>query len=344
MTVTRRAAHPERRRLAQRAAGVEGRDIETSAAPRLRPRFARPAVAIAFVLLGVACGGRLGGKTKFRDERALAALIGQWRWVHLVDEGTTRRTEDERWQFLPKKGGGVIGRYVREVRVESTNGRPFTCNQRLAYTQRAVFEVEAAATKDGAFVRETGYRTEPSPCDHGFRKLGTYRLAVGDQAAVLAWNGGQSTLLRTGSAPDALVQPAWRGDRAVIGGSWTWTATWIEPRGPRRVAKESWEIGNGPGSTIIATVARTIETIDPDGARIACAGGDRWTYTEKVAVEGHREGELIRFREVGVQAAPHPCQATSPRRLLDDATVELIGDFLVLEWRGERRQVLVRPE
>ena len=33
----------------------------------------------------------------------------------------------------------------------------------------------------------------------------------------------------------------------------------------------------------------------------------------------------------------------SPNRILDDATMEQIGDFLVIEWRGDRREVLSRP-
>ena len=299
---------------------------------------------LAVAVLLVACGARVSyppGAT-LRDKKALASLVGQWRWVHLVEDRGTRRTEDERWQFVVADKGKVVGRYVREVRVESADGRPFACNQATTYTQRAVFEVEATITKDGAIVRETTYRAEPSPCDHGFRKLGVYKVKVGEQTVVLAWEGGQSTLLRTGNAPEELATPAWRGDRGAIGGAWRWSATWLEPRGPKKVAREAWQIGDGPNGTLIATVTRSVETIDLDGKAIACAGADRWTYHEKVALEGRREGELVRFREIGFEAAPHPCHAFSPRRLLDDATVELIGDWLVLEWRGDRRQVLAR--
>ena len=34
----------------------------------------------------------------------------------------------------------------------------------------------------------------------------------------------------------------------------------------------------------------------------------------------------------------------TPKRALDEATAEQIGDFLVVEWRGKRRQILYRSE
>jgi hypothetical protein len=303
-----------------------------------------PVVSLA-VAIAAACGpgqSRRGTDPR-RDVRAAASLVGEWRWVQLVEDPGVRRTEDERWQFIPVKAGMVIGRYQREVTVQSTDGTPFACNQALEYRPRAVFDVEVAATRDGVVVHETKYRVEPSPCDHGFRKLGEYVAIVGEQQVVLSWGGGQETLLRTGPPPAALAEPSWPGDAPSELGAWAWSATWREPRGPVRTATEAWEIANGPEGTLDATVTRTIDTVDPDGEPIACAGADRWTATERVAIEGRREGDLVRLREVAVEATPHPCTQTSPNRVLDDATMQQIGDFLVLEWRGDRRQVLGRP-
>ena len=301
--------------------------------------------AAALLLAAVACGPaqRPPGSGAL-DPRTPASLVGEWRWVKLTEEAGTRRTEDERWQFIPGGVGVVLGRYLRDVTVQSTDGMPFACNQATEYHQRAVFDVEVTAPTRGALVRETGYRAEPSPCDHGFRKLGQYAATVGEQQAVLRWDDGEATLLRTGPPPAALIAPSWTGDHPDPLGAWTWSATWLEPRGPRRTATEAWQIANGPDATLNATVVRTVETVDPDGATIACAGTDRWTSTERIALEGRpAEGDVLRFREVAVEATPHPCQRTSPNRILDDATLEQIGDFLVLEWRGDRRQVLARP-
>jgi hypothetical protein len=299
---------------------------------------------IVAAVLAAACGpGSRHPKDPRRDVRAAASMVGEWRWVQLIEDPGLRRTEDERWQFVPTKTGAVIGRYQREVTVQSTDGTPFACNQALEYRQRAVFDVEVAAGEDGAVVKETKYRVEPSPCDHGFRKLGEYVATVGEQQVVLRWGIGEATLLRTGPPPAALAEPAWPGDDPNMLGAWAWSATWREPRGPTRTSTEAWEIANGPDGTLDVTVLRTTDTIDPDGETIACAGADRWTATERVAIEGRAEGDLIRLREVAVEATPHPCTAMSPHRVLDDATMEQIGDFLVLAWRGDRRQVLSRP-
>lgn len=304
----------------------------------------RVAVLAVLVLVLVGCGPtqRPTGPGSI-DQRMPASLVGEWRWVQLTEDTGTRRVEDERWQFVPGGIGMVRGRYQRDVTVQSTDGRPFECNQATEYRQRAVFEVEVTAASGAAIVRETGYRAEPSPCDHGFRKLGQYTATVGEQQAVLRWDSGEATLLRTGPPPRALSEPSWSGDHPDPLGAWQWSATWREPRGPRKTATEQWEIANGPDATLNATVVRTVETSDVEGAAIACAGTGQWTSTERIALDGRRDGDVLRFRETAVEATPHPCQRTSPNRVLDDATVEQIGDFLVLEWRGDRRQVLRRP-
>jgi hypothetical protein len=299
--------------------------------------------ALALAALAAGCGPRPPGAGA-TDPRIGATLIGEWRWVQLTEENGTRRTEDERWQFVPRPDATVAGRYLRDVTVQSTDGRVFDCNQAAEYRQRAVFELELA----GDVVRELSYRTEPSPCDHGFRKLGSYHVQVGEQQATLTWDGGEATLLRVGPLPGALAEPVWSGDRPTPTGAWTWNATWREPRGPRRTATETWAITGGATTgadgVLTGTVTRSLETIDPDGATIPCAGADRWTEAERITIELRRTGELYRLRELEADAGtPHPCRATSPARVLDDATVEQRGDYLVIEWRGDRRQVLRRP-
>jgi hypothetical protein len=303
-------------------------------------------VRIAALALAVACGPaqrHTPNDPAHPDLRAPAALVGEWRWVQLVEDTGTRRTEDEHWQFVPQAGGVVVGRYQREVTVQSTDGTPFVCNQALEYRQRAVFDVEVAPAAGGALIKETAYRVEPSPCDHGFRRLGEYTAAIGEQRVTLHWTDGEATLLRTGPPPKQLATPAWPGDHPSELGDWQWTATWLEPRGPRKTQTEAWSFANGPDGTLDATVTRTTTTTDPDGDPIACAGASEWTATERVVVEGHRDGDIVRLREVSAEATPHPCTKMSPNRILDDATMEQIGDFLVIEWRGDRRQVLSRP-
>jgi hypothetical protein len=52
---------------------------------------------------------------------------------------------------------------------------------------------------------------------------------------------------------------------------------------------------------------------------------------------------VLAIRETAVSAGDHACLRARRARSLDSATLEVRGDFLVLEWRGKRRQVLHRP-
>ena len=83
----------------------------------------------------------------------------------------------------------------------------------------------------------------------------------------------------------------------------------------------------------------------PDGAsQLACAGAPSWTFDDAYVVEATRDGDAWRFYELAAQPGDHPCLRATPRRHLDEATAEQIGDHLVLVWRGKRRQVLYRSE
>ena len=62
------------------------------------------------------------------------------------------------------------------------------------------------------------------------------------------------------------------------------------------------------------------------------------------ALAASEEEEHWHFYELAVEPGDHPCLRATPKRALDEATAEQIGDFLVLEWRGKRRQILYRPE
>jgi hypothetical protein len=298
--------------------------------------------AIAIAIVVAACGARDRDRARFVDRIAPASLVGEWHWIHHTDEAGTRRVEEERWQFVAPAASTITGRYVREVVVTSTGDTPFECNQSTSYTQRAAFDVVVETAAGGPIVRETAYRVEPSPCDHGFRKLATYRATVGDTTATLRWDSGEATLLRTGPAPAALAEPAWPGDNPRADGAWTWRATWTEARGPVIHGEEDWELDVAETGAITGTVNRRIETRDPSGATIACAGADRWVLGERIAIDGSRDGDTFRLFEVGVEVVPHPCIARAGSRVHDAATATLIGDHLVIEWRGKRRQVLRR--
>jgi hypothetical protein len=81
-----------------------------------------------------------------------------------------------------------------------------------------------------------------------------------------------------------------------------------------------------------------------DGKPIPCANAPSWSYDDAFVLSGQREEEHWHFYEHASDPGDHPCLRTTPHRGLDEATAEQIGDYLILEWRGKRRQILYRPE
>ena len=82
----------------------------------------------------------------------------------------------------------------------------------------------------------------------------------------------------------------------------------------------------------------------PDGSAIHCAGAPTWSFDDGYVLDGQREEEPWHFHELAAEPGDHACLKATPKRSLDEATAEQLGDYLVLEWRGKRRQVLYRPD
>jgi hypothetical protein len=280
----------------------------------------------------------------------ISDLVGGWRWLLRTQEAGTTRVESETWRFIPTPGqpNQLTGRYVREVEVRSDDRVPFACNQRPWYRQRATFEIALEPTATGGFaLRETDYHAEPTPCDHGFRHLGGYAGDIHAGRLTLRWDGGapesSQTLWQTDSDVRALPEPPWPAAPALAG-AWRWDATSYDPAGNLRDENEWWEISERGDHQLDATYRRRVTVRSPDGSILACAGAPSWSFDDAYVLDGQREEEHWHFYERAVDPASHPCLAATPRRSLDEATAEQIGDFLVLEWRGKRHQVLYRPD
>jgi hypothetical protein len=276
----------------------------------------------------------------------LVDLVGGWRWMLRTAEDGTTRVEDERWRFTPDRGvpERLAGRYVRSVEVRSSDRVPFHCDQRAWYRQRGVFDVTVEPESDGFLVHETGYITEPSPCDHGFRKTGDYHARLDGERLALTFDGGEQTLWQTDDVNAPVPDAPWPADY-VPSGPWRWDATAYDPTGDIRDEHEWWEVTARQDTTRLdLTYRRRVTITSADGKPIPCANATTWSFDDAYVLEGEREEEHWHLWERAVEPGDHPCLRATPRRSLDEATAEQIGDYFVLEWRGKRRQVLYRPD
>ena len=272
-------------------------------------------------------------------------LVGGWRWLLRTPEAGTTRVESETWRLWPTPGipTQLSGRYLREVEVRSDDRVPFACNQRPWYRQRAIYDVTVQTAPSGFTVRETDYRTEPSPCDHGFRHLASYAGDADGERFTLHWDSGDQTLWQVDSDVAELPALAWPAPPEVTG-PWRWDATSYDDAGNLRDESEWWEITRRNDRQLDLSYRRRVTVRSPDGAAIACAGGPAWSFDDAYLLDGEREDEHWRFHERAYSPGEHPCLQAYPRRSLDEATAEQLGDYLVLEWRGKRHQVLYRPD
>ena len=276
----------------------------------------------------------------------LVDLVGAWRWMARFEEQGTSRVEEERWRFRPEPGQPLhlTGRYIRTVEVRSLDRVPFQCDQRSVYRQRALFDVTVEPDANGFRVHETAYSTEPSPCDHGFRKLGDYKVTPQGNRLVLDFGSGTQTLWQIDDANSELPAAPWP-ETFDPAGAWRWDASSFDEAGNVRDEHEWWQITRRSDTRLDVTYRRRVTVRSPDGKTpLPCAGAPTWSFDDAYVLEGWREEEHWHFKELAVEPGDHPCLRATPRRNLDEATGEQIGDYLVLEWRGKRREILYRPD
>lgn len=303
---------------------------------------------LAVAALFIACqppGASSSHPVKPAHQVSLLDVVGNWRWMLRTEEAATSRVEEEQWELRsdPAAPARLIGRYLRTVEVRSTDRIPFDCNQRLYYRQRALFDVVGELQGTDLVIRETSYTAEPSPCDHGFRHMSQYKLEPRGNRMTLRWDKGKQTLWHVDGSTAPLRNAPWT-DKPDPTGPWRWQMTSYDDDGNVRDEAEWWEITRRNDTRLDMTYRRRVTVRHPDGKPIACANAPTWTFDDAYVLSGQQEEEHWHFYELAVEPGDHPCLRTTPKRALDEATAEQIGDFLVLEWRGKRRQILYRAE
>lgn len=326
-------------------------------APVAAPTVAVAALAITTLTLA-ACAQveRDPSGATVREQLAVTQLLGTWRWEHVVDEPGLRRVESEQWQFWPERGpdagrtATLAGRYRRQLAVTSAD-EPFLCNGAQRYEQRATFELLARAHGDELEILETGYQAQPSPCDHGFRRLGRYQVKVTRGRALLLFEEGAQVLWRVDERVPTPAPP-WPQDGGPLAGAWRWSNAALDDQGLLQEEDERWELtgdaAHSPpgslrdGATFTASYTRRVTVRSPDGAELPCAGASAYGFEDRYVLEGKRRDGILFLRELAVAPGQHPCLRERQTRVLDTATVGVDGEHLVLEWRGKRRQLLRR--
>ncbi len=290
-----------------------------------------------------ACQAPTSARAPLVEQDAMIDMVGGWRWLHRTEENGTVRIEDEQWRLHYTQGSPLAGSYLRTVEIRSTDALGFPCNQRPWYRQRALFDVVIELDGDGGYrARETGYTAEPSPCDHEFRHVTDYAVEPRGNRMDLRWDGGSQTLWHVDDESVALAKP-WADTPTTPAGAWRWQTRSVDDDRNLREETEWWEITPRTDTLFDATYRRRVRVHSSSGQPIACANAPSWTFDDAYVLSGEREDEHWHLVERAVDAGAHPCLAATPQRALDEATAEVVGDFVVLEWRGKRRQVLYRP-
>ncbi len=306
-------------------------------------RIASNLLSIVLIVLTVSFGCSGPAKTASRPSVATPpgpTIAGTWAWLHDGTIDDIRSTETETWT-LTVDGGKVSGHYDRLVVFESSTGVPFDCNQHIRYGLRTRYAVEGTVVDGEITLSETSYEVTPSPCEQSHRKLKSYKALLspdGDTLALL-WTDGKQNLRRV---PEGTViegaGPA--VPESSTTGRWTWQTINLMADGTKRLEIESWYLIEQDGE-IRGDYRRELTVSGEDGETIECAGEASYRYTDRFKVRGSRKADTLHIVELSAEHADHPCAA--PNRSFDEATGALYGDYIVLTWRGRRRQVLRRP-
>jgi hypothetical protein len=316
---------------------------------QIRTKLALTAVsaaALAGVVLALAssCGRTSPAQVEPRATttqpraRFLAAsdVAGHWQWSHLDDSDGVRRVESEHWQ-LELDIDTLTGHYDRTVTFLSLDGRPFDCSQTLSYRLTTHYTIIGTADTRHFELSERDYQVTPSPCERGFRRLGSYTGTLVSDTIELDWGAGHKQTLVRGEAPPTAERPT------LVAGPWRWRNRQASVAGHEvRVESEDWELVEGEYGSVTGTYLRTVTVFDDEGRSYACSGDSHYQYRDRYTVVGARSGTQLTLAETEVAAAEHPC-LTQHQRHLDAASGRVDPEYLSLVWRGRHTQVLHRP-
>lgn len=144
----------------------------------------------------------LDGSGRELPSEAVRNLGGVWDWqteakVSTDGEGDLH-SEKEEWHLVDLDGklAGYFDRVVERRRPRGV----FPCSGSPVMRTQTRYTLRGRRTGDQLFLNEVDYKSEPSPCENGGRRLDSYRgtlLSAG--LLLLEWSGGQQLLRRRSS-------------------------------------------------------------------------------------------------------------------------------------------------
>ena len=290
--------------------------------------------------------------------------IGNWQSVSRANQGNATILEQESWhiELDPTVAETLRGHYRRVVTFHNRDGALFACNQRASYQQITTYTLTGRLDQVPLTLCETAFEVEPSPCEHAFRRLTAYQVSIVGPTLGLQFADGNQTLWPSnGRHQDSRFNATLHADQPwpafsidsehddstseynSLDGLWRNELTTVDERGDFRTEAEAWQFTESAGQ-LGGTYRRDVTVRSSDGAPFRCANASQYSYHDVIEFTGHWQGasQTYALRELAIAADRAPCLAAMPGRALDEATFEKRGNYIVIEWRGKRRQVLYR--
>ncbi len=277
-----------------------------------------------------------GAAPKNRTTGAFTGFLGQWQWTHQSSEGTVVISEEENWD-LREKEGSLTGTYTRTVNFKRSDGLPFACNQHSSFQLVSAYSVTGKRQGQEVILQENSFQTREHPCDDGKRTLAKYTVATSGDRLTLRWRGGTQTLKRK-RAP-AQETPLLQISK--LSKSYVWAAESDQAVSEKRSVSEEWTLNQSRNGELSGRVIRRIKKQKTDGTNFECNGDQEVEYEDRYQLVGKLDGTDVTLYEVSYDSHSGPCQIHGARTL-GGAEGTLVGQHLVLRWRGNKRQVL-RP-
>lgn len=294
-------------------------------------------------LAGCAAPQRGAPTPRPRPMDARPSAGGVWDFIGASrDQNGDQRIERAEWHLV-QRGTRVSGYYVHHVTVVSGDGNPYRCNQETRYEQRTRYEVAGEVAGSELSLREVGFRVDPGPCEHGQRRLSTYRARLAPNEMSL-WELPVSTdlgvvLFRRAGEPGRTELARTSGPRGGLTGTWEWEIRSVDIQGDQQIERETWQLEQR-GAALTGFYDRTVRKISGDGQPFRCSQKPEFVHRTRYRVAGAVEGDRIELREIEIDAEPNECIA--PRGNLDSYRGSVSGpDELTLSW-GTGLQVLRR--